>query len=463
MSRNDFKTNTNTPVVDILLDTRNPRIRDGSDQADCITRILRKEDQLKALMRDIAEHGLTTMPILVKPKNEKWVVMDGNRRITALKLLNNPSLCPIEGLKPFIEFLHSKYKSNILKTVDVLYSSDDNAIAREVLARHSGAQGGAGQLNWNAYMRTVFQIHNGHSVDYKRPGQYALWAEKNGIIVDEDFPITSLQRFFTAENLEKLGFKIETESDELIPCLPEHMVKRIAQIVMSDFSGDTKVDDIRTTEKADEYITSVRNRVGLATQSDTEKYNTQEQELAEAPASAPGNSASNSAESPISGPASASSHTKNTPKAPTWDRKRLLGSRAPQIPIPATEKKATNIVAEIRKLDVKENPLAVAMLLRGLIELSDKFYRTTHGLLDKNGLAKNVTISANHMFANGILTSSELDIVTRCSGVANLQDNILHIESLQKIMHRETHHPNYQLVNTLWDNIAPFVKACWRN
>lgn len=34
------------------------------------------------------------MPILVMPTNdEKWIVKDGNRRVTALKLLNDPNLC----------------------------------------------------------------------------------------------------------------------------------------------------------------------------------------------------------------------------------------------------------------------------------------------------------------------------------------------------------------------------------
>lgn len=478
MSRKDFKLNLKTPIADILLDTRNPRIRDGSDQADCIARILRKEDQLKALMKDIAEHGLTTMPILVKPKDNKWVVMDGNRRITSLKLLNDPTLCPIEGLKNFIESLRDKNKENITKTVDVLYSTNDDAIAKEVLARHSGAQGGLGQLNWNAYMRTVFQINNGHPVDYKRPGQYALWAEKKGIIVDEDFPITSLQRFFTTENLEKLGFKIESDSDNLELALPEHLVKRMAQIVLSDFSGDIKVDDVRTTEKAEEYIDSVRSRVGLinnANQAEAQNpFPGVANPISPAPSPAPpetnaGGTGKNPTPQkvpptpPFSDPSPPSPYRPLTPMTPAWERKRLFGSRAPQVSIPTTEKKALNIVVEIRNLDVKTNPIAVAMLLRGLIELSDKFYRTKHGIAEAKGLAKNVITSSNHMYANRILNESELDIVTRFSGAANYQDDLLHIESLQKIMHRETHHANYQLVNTLWDNIAPFVKACWRS
>ena len=57
MSRAHFTYKQNISVTDLLLDTENARIRVGSDQNDCIARILRKEDQLLALMRDIAEKG----------------------------------------------------------------------------------------------------------------------------------------------------------------------------------------------------------------------------------------------------------------------------------------------------------------------------------------------------------------------------------------------------------------------
>lgn len=105
MSRRNF-TIEEISVDDLLLDVGNARIRTGADQRDCIEKILAKEDQMLTLIQDIAENGLTTMPILIQPLDDgKWLVWDGNRRTTALKLLKNPERCPVEYLKPKIKKL----------------------------------------------------------------------------------------------------------------------------------------------------------------------------------------------------------------------------------------------------------------------------------------------------------------------------------------------------------------------
>lgn len=487
MSRKNFQTIPEVSISNILLDTNNPRIRDGSDQADCIARILRKEDHLKALMEDIAKNGLTTAPILVKPHDNKYVVMDGNRRITALKLLNEPNLCPNSQLKNFTTDLKEKYAANIISKVDVLSSTNDDAIAQEILSRHDGEQGGAGQVNWNAYLRTIFLMNNGHSAEYKRSAQYAMWAEEQGIWVDDDFPITALNRFFTQENIKELGFSIE--NDKLVPNIAIDKVKQMAQFLFNDFyTKAATTDTVRTPALASTYVKTVRLRAGLLgsvaeeqQKATTANNNTGAPSNPHTPSQASNQSNTSSANT-NSASATPTPVTPNqqqgtqqptnqqptprpvpTPVLNSWDRNKLFGTKAPQIPIPSTETKATDIVAEIRKLSVKDNPIAVAMLLRGLIELSDKFYRTQNTLADTGKLGKNITASANHMQQNGRINASELDAITRFSGVANVHDNLLHVESLQKIMHRETHNPNYQLVNTLWDNIAPFVRTCWRN
>ena len=105
----------------------------------------------------------------------------------------------------------------------------------EVLARHSGAQDGVGQVDWSAYLRNVFLINHGHPPDYKRAAQYALWAEDQEIYVSDEFPISSLHRFFTADNLALLGFRIDKVTDDLAPAISAVQVKQMAQILMTDF------------------------------------------------------------------------------------------------------------------------------------------------------------------------------------------------------------------------------------
>lgn len=54
-----------------------------------------QEDKLYSLVDDIVTNGLSPVDlIIVTPSedNSKYTVLEGNRRITSLKLLNNPTL-----------------------------------------------------------------------------------------------------------------------------------------------------------------------------------------------------------------------------------------------------------------------------------------------------------------------------------------------------------------------------------
>lgn len=115
-------------------------------------------------------------------------------------------------------------------------------------------------------------------------------------------------------------------------------------------------------------------------------------------------------------------------------------------------------MAELRALDVSKFPLAATMLTRALIELSDRHYRLTNSLVDQQYLAKNIKKSAQHMLANGKLSALEEDMVKR---LCNPSGAMIEIETLQKMLHHSTHNLDRQFVNTLWDNIGCFVKACW--
>jgi len=459
MSRSDFKIVKDVPVEQISLDVHNARIRAGHDQGDCVQRILRKEDQLLALAADIAENGLTTAPILVSPAGaRKYIVKDGNRRIAALKLLNDPGRwSPDARLKAKFEAIRLRFKDRIPAVVDVLSSPNEAAIIREVLARHSGAADGVGQLDWSAYLRTVYLVTRQLPATYKRPGQYAFWAEDHDINVGDEFPITSLQRFFSKENLARLGFDID-DKDELKPNIRIDVVKKMATTVLGDFESQrVRVADVFEPADATNYITRVRTMHGLVDAPPPSTTPFPEPGATPAPAPPTGGGPS-PAPAPAGGSPASTSRPAPSPRQAPADRNRVFGRASPGIGIPSTETKAATIVTELRKLDLNETPFAAAMLLRALIELSDAYYRKGK-IADKGKLAKNVRASAEHMRSKGMLDNSQFDIVARLATDAN---GLIEIESLQKMVHRDTHHLDKRFVNTFWDNVSLFVQNCWR-
>ena len=484
VSRLSF-TNKEVFVDDLLLDVGNARIRTGADQRDCIEKILSKEEQMITLIQDIAENGLTTMPILVQPlDNGKWLVWDGNRRATALKLLRHPERCPVEYLKPKIKKIADKFKDSILDKVECLSSDDIQSLEKEVIARHSGAMGGAGQLPWAAYMKAVFSLNHNGATDYRRAGKYLLWAESKGLIVEDDFPITSLHRFFTRDNISLLGFEAQ-DDDALKLMIPEAAAKAMAIKIISDFSGGKPVREVFSPDSAKSYLYEVRKSVGLnanfeneadsnidtGSRAEKSEVNSQGSSYSNEAAGDSRESASNNSQSTSSDevkvekPAGTGSQVKGTRSA-SWERPGLFPRGKDGIPIPTVNAKAKNIVAELRRLKTNGNkstpgtPIAVAMLLRALIEISTENYCNNFSDVKKDqDFNKQVAKAADHMLENGFIARDQHEVVMRQT---RSSESMLHIKTIQKYVHSASFHPTGQVLNSLWDEISVYIGVCWR-
>src|ERR1041385_7585484 len=84
-------------VDDLLLDPENPRLAekavDGRSQ-DEITRILWREMAVDEIALSIAANGYNQYEPLfaIEAGKDKWCVIEGNRRLAAVKLLRDPNL-----------------------------------------------------------------------------------------------------------------------------------------------------------------------------------------------------------------------------------------------------------------------------------------------------------------------------------------------------------------------------------
>lgn len=489
MSRKDFYLVKDIPVMELMLDPQNARIRSGKDQAECISRILRKEDQLIALAKNIAENGLSTVPILIwKDTRGKWVVMDGNRRVTALKLLNNPDLCPIEKPRRQLAAIKAQYAHNIPSSIDCLASDDPEAIVNEILLRHSGALSGAGQLDWTTYWRTAFMLQHHRSDPNRRVGQYLLWAEERGISIDDSFPVTNLVRFINEANLKKLGFKVQ--DDALAPILHEDVCKQMAIKIINDFGLEQKsVNTVFTPEQQQAYLNEVRQFAGLNPSSAGSDARADKEERggagqSDGRQSEGGNTTEGRADSDRRSEesddrraedesdrrnegqgerrhgddTSGGAKERGSRPKPPWDRPKLFPRATFPIVLPDDATKVRSVVADLCKLETEKTTLAVAVLLRVLIEMSNAHYRAKNGLKESDGLRGGVLDSARKMHADGKLTVDQFEVIDRRTKSEN---DMLNINTLQAFVHKSTFHPDRQSLHTFWDDVRWFVIQCW--
>lgn len=140
------------PVVDIYLDVDNPRHDRIEDQREIISHLIKKE-HIKKLAEDIAKNGLSPLDALgVINANGKYIVIEGNRRTCACKLLNDPELAPANEREYFKKIRNN---ASVLPTTlpCVIFDTREQADIW-IERRHEGEQNGIGTKSWNATQKS---------------------------------------------------------------------------------------------------------------------------------------------------------------------------------------------------------------------------------------------------------------------------------------------------------------------
>lgn len=140
-----------TLKVDSLeLDLENPRITLATDQRDAMQKIITEQKvRLVNLAENIAAKGLNPMNrflIMRSLRAGKFIVLDGNRRVLALKVLKNPhllvSLQMPDALRKRLQNAAKNFDIKVLEPLDC-YEVADRAEGNEwIRQRHMGADSG---------------------------------------------------------------------------------------------------------------------------------------------------------------------------------------------------------------------------------------------------------------------------------------------------------------------------------
>src|SRR4051794_12842201 len=117
------------PPADLLIDAENPRLtRPNAPQRDAFREMAKYQGRkLLALAKDIQRRGLNpSESMIVMPLNDdrkRFIVLEGNRRLTALKALENPELlvgAADRGVLDGIRQLSREYQDNPIEVVQCL-------------------------------------------------------------------------------------------------------------------------------------------------------------------------------------------------------------------------------------------------------------------------------------------------------------------------------------------------------
>ena len=433
------------PVANLVADSRNPRIAPTNEGNRETLRALAKIQgrKLQFLADDIKEHGLNPSELtVVMPLGDdanRYVVLDGNRRLTALLALENPEflvdVVP-SGTVTAIRRLSKEYQKSPIHDVPCVVFKDRIEANHWIELRHTGERSGAGQVHWGSDESDRFQM----LVVGRHPNlatQALNFLESRGLVTPEQrtkAPSTLTRTLSSREVRSKMGLE---HSNKVLKAVgdPDGVAKALAYVVTEIAEGRLGVRNLYTKEQRTEFAETLPVEIVVA--------HTAKRGAGIALDDVPANK---------NGPRKARAPRQPKPLDILIPHDCVLHVTIPRI---------RNIEGELRRLSLSGTPNAVAVLFRVFIELSVDEYITREGLQlsPDSHLRSKLQHVADDLSEHGKISSAEAGPVRR----AATKDSFLSpsVTVMNHWIHNQHMFPTGSDLRSFWDGLQPFVTAVW--
>jgi hypothetical protein len=333
-------------LTDLMLDLGNPRHATVRGQRDAIQALLEDSEKLLALAKDIAEHGLNPLDVfLVAPgRADLFTVLEGNRRIAALKLLSHPELArphPSEA-----KFRRLAATAELPEEVRCAVASSREEAQHWLELRHTGERGGAGVVPWSTEAQRRFTGHRGTQADRALAFADAVsQAYPHNANLQANIAKVRKERLTTLGRLvsdpyvrERMG--VETSEQGLAAHYAPQELEPLLERVLADLAGTLTVSALKAKPQRRDYIDGALSALptGANYQSDPQLL-------------------------------------KSTPTAPKRRRRRPSASVSAKhilsnVTLSSLGSRVESVLDELKRLDVDQFPNTAAIVLRAVIELA---------------------------------------------------------------------------------------------
>jgi len=207
---------------ELLLDMENPRISKATTQREALQKIIEDQDiKLVVLAESIVTDGLNPMDrwLVIKAPNDlgKYVVLEGNRRLAAIKLLNNPNVMnDLEVRAPVkkrLQKLSDQFDLEKIGAVPCFDIGDRTAAATWLNQRHTGFNKGRGIVDWGGVATARFRGRDPalQALDFVL--NHGSLSEDEKSVVEDRFPISTLDRLLSTPAVRgKIGLRSLNQS-----------------------------------------------------------------------------------------------------------------------------------------------------------------------------------------------------------------------------------------------------------
>ncbi|HBG74135.1 MAG TPA: hypothetical protein DDW79_01570 [Anaerolineae bacterium] len=451
----------NISIPRLLVDTKNPRFPEVQpNQREAIRTMAKTQgEKVLALAHHLRDNGPNPANLLIViPSDEdegKYIVLDGNRRLTALKLLETPSIA--EGAldrKTYLKFteLSKEYKTKPISELSCIVMDSRDVADPWIELIHRGYQSGAGLVEWDGQVAARYDARKGN-----KPTAFALQVldfvrintdlseATNQKIEAGKFPITNLSRLINTPYVRnRLGINIR--DDEIVTGQSKDgVLKGLTRVVEDLGSGRVTVSDIKRQSQRIDYINNLQ------------------------PSELPQPEKASSDEQPLSLVANARKQQTPFPSPKPGGTGIQSTNRSTLIPkncrLKVIQPRLVLIYKELRQLNLDEFINSAAVMLRVFMELSLDYFiehnltSWTQQKIDNSSLAQKLLGVANHFEQSKVMTKQQLEPIKKAAGGQTLL--AASITTLNGYIHNRFTTPGATELKTAWDDLQPFMEKLW--
>ncbi len=423
----------NIDISKLMVNPENYRFDPVDNQAEAIDVMLEeKGNEIFNLAKHIFEYGLDKAKDsrVLEIKKDLFLILDGNRRATAIKCLHDPSLVKNDSLRSnFLKL--SKGKGVIPSEVNCfIYKSEEEA-AEWIKLDHTGKNAGRGQDPWEPAGKDRFDYKFGGKISPAMQTVSLLERETKHKLNTKDLKISTINRILSnPESRSYLGIDVKSGNIILVSSKKE-AIERLDKLFNKIIIDNVAVKEVYYAPDSIKFMMDLfGNKPKLATKTTIV-----------------------SPKGLIRG--SGVQRKKSLPKSAS--RKKLIPKGCI---LRIHEQKINNIYHELRSIPLKDATNAVGVLFRVFLETTLDYYAHKHGITfgPKFKLSAKITKITNKLEREKVSTVKQLKNIR---AVTSKGSSILSIDKFHEYVHSFKTQPVPVDLIYKWDNLQEFFEIIW--
>lgn len=423
----------NIEVAKLMVNPENYRFDPVDNQEEAIDLMLEeKGGEIVNLADHIYQYGLDRArdSRVLEIKKELFLVLDGNRRVTAIKCLQNPHIVKSESLRnKFLKILKSH--GSIPSEVNCFVYNNEDEAAEWIKIDHTGKNAGIGQDPWEPSAKERFDYKFGGKISPAMQVINLFEKETDRKIDKKALKISTINRIISnPESRSYLGIDVRG-GNVVLTAKKKDVLDRLNALFDKIIIDDITVKEVYHVPDSIRFMKSLF-----------------------------GNKPKNISKIVAITPA-------GTIKAATEKIKSLPKTSSRNILIPKSfilriyEPKLNNIYHELKEISLDRAVNAIGVLFRVFLEASLDYYAYKFGMTfsPNTKLVGKVDKVTKDLEKRGFATTQQLKPIR---SVTNKGASILSIDHFHEYVHSFKIQPVPVDLIYKWDNLQEFFEILWR-